>query len=136
MNYQKKTVRDIDVKGKRVVCVMSGGNIDVSFVQSIIEQGLVARHRRIKFAVKLLDRPGSLEQLLHILASMSANILTVQHDKLSQGLNPTVTTVSVVISVEAKPSRKDFLKISLKLITLSLSCISSAQCVFGICRLL
>ena len=33
----------LDVKGKRVVCVMSGGNIDVSFVQSIIEQGLVAR---------------------------------------------------------------------------------------------
>jgi len=96
----------LDVKGKRVVCVMSGGNIDVSFVQSIIEQGLVARHRRIKFAVKLLDRPGSLEQLLHILASMSANILTVQHDKLSQGLNPNETTVSVACEVAGEEHGK------------------------------
>ena len=56
----------IDVKGKRVVCVMSGGNIDVSFVQSIIERGLVARHRRVKFIVTLLDRPGSLVQLLNL----------------------------------------------------------------------
>ncbi len=79
----------LDVKGKRVVCVMSGGNIDVSFVQSIIEQGLVARHRRIKFAVKLLDRPGSLEQLLHILASMSANILTVQRRQTQPGAERT-----------------------------------------------
>ena len=96
----------LDVKGKRVVCIMSGGNIDVSFVQSIIEQGLVARHRRIKFAVKLLDRPGSLEQLLHILASMSANILTVQHDKLSQGLNPNETTVSVACEVAGEEHGK------------------------------
>lgn len=96
----------LDVKGKRVVCIMSGGNIDVSFVQSIIEQGLVARHRRIKFAVKLLDRPGSLEQLLHILASMSANILTVQHDKLSQGLNPNETTVSIACEVAGEEHGK------------------------------
>ena len=89
----------LDVKGKRVVAVMSGGNIDVSFIQSIIEMGLVARHRRVKFGVRLIDRPGSLVQLLNIISSAGANILGVQHDRLRAGLNPNETTVYVSCEV-------------------------------------
>ena len=89
----------LDVKGKRVVCVLSGGNIDVSFIQSIIERGLVARHRRIKFVVTLLDRPGSLMQMLGVIAASGANILQIEHDKLSEGLNPNETNVHVSLEV-------------------------------------
>lgn len=89
----------LDVKGKRVVCVLSGGNIDVSFIQSIIERGLVARHRRIKFVVTLVDRPGSLMQMLGIISSAGANILQLEHDKLSEGLNPNETNVHVSLEV-------------------------------------
>ena len=89
----------LNVKGRRVVCVMSGGNIDVSFIQSIIERGLVARHRRIKFIATLLDRPGSLVQLLNVLADSGANILTVEHDKLNAGLNPNETNVHIACEV-------------------------------------
>ena len=89
----------LDVKGKRVVCVMSGGNIDVSFVQSIIERGLVARHRRIKFLAKLVDRPGSLVQLLNVIAESGANILTVEHDRLNPSLNPNEISVHIACEV-------------------------------------
>lgn len=89
----------LDVKGKRVVCVLSGGNIDVSFIQSIIERGLAARHRRIRFIVRLLDRPGSLVQLLEVIASSGANILAIEHDKLSEGLNPNETSVHIACEV-------------------------------------
>ena len=89
----------LDVKGKRVVCVLSGGNIDVSFIQSIIERGLVARHRRIRFAVRVLDRPGSLMQMLGIISASGANILQIEHDKLSEGLNPNETQVHVSLEV-------------------------------------
>ncbi len=89
----------IDVRGKNVVCVLSGGNIDVSFVQSIIEQGMAARHRRIRFSARLLDRPGSLVQLLSILADGGANILTIEHDKLAAGLNPNETKVHIACEV-------------------------------------
>ncbi len=89
----------LDVKGKRVVCVLSGGNIDVSFIQSIIERGLVARHRRIKFVVTLLDRPGSLMQMLGVISAAGANILQIEHDKLSEGLNPNETNVHVSLEV-------------------------------------
>lgn len=89
----------IDVKDKRVVCVMSGGNIDVSFIQSIIERGLVARHRRMKFIVTLVDRPGSLVRLLNVIAGEGANILTVEHDKLNTMLNPNETDVHIACEV-------------------------------------
>ena len=89
----------IDVKDKRVVCVMSGGNIDVSFIQSIIERGLVARHRRIKFLVKLVDRPGSLVQLLNVIADVGANIMSIEHDKLNPSLNPNETSVHIACEV-------------------------------------
>lgn len=89
----------IDVKGKKTVCVMSGGNIDVSFIQSIIERGLVARHRRLKMTVKLVDRPGTLAKLLQLVAEGGANILTVEHDKLGATLDPNETYVRLVCEV-------------------------------------
>ena len=92
----------LDVKGQRVVCVMSGGNIDVSFVQSIIERGLVARYRRIRFTATLLDKPGSLVQLLNVIAEAGANILTVEHDKMNLRLNPNETNVHIACEVGGK----------------------------------
>ena len=92
----------LDVKDKRAVCLLSGGNIDVSFIQTIIERGLVARHRRLKFTARLLDRPGSLVQLLNVIADSRANVLTVQHDKLRAGLDPNETTVRIACEVGGK----------------------------------
>lgn len=89
----------VDVRGKKVVCLLSGGNIDVSFIQCIIEQGLVSRHRRLKFTVTLLDKPGSLSRLLNDLAALGANILSVEHDRLSAGLNPNETNVHIACEV-------------------------------------
>ena len=89
----------VDVRGKKVVCLLSGGNIDVSFIQCIIEQGLVSRHRRLKFTVTLLDKPGSLSRLLNDVAALGANILSVEHDRLSAGLNPNETNVHIACEV-------------------------------------
>lgn len=89
----------VDVRGKKVVCLLSGGNIDVSFIQCIIEQGLVSRHRRLKFTVTLLDKPGSLSRLLNDVAALGANILSVEHDRLGAGLNPNETNVHIACEV-------------------------------------
>ena len=89
----------IDVRGKKVVCLLSGGNIDVSFIQNIIEQGLFARHRRLKFSVTLLDKPGSLVKLLKLIADAGANILAIEHDRLKTDLKPNQTTVHIACEV-------------------------------------
>ena len=89
----------IDVKGKKVVCLLSGGNIDVSFISRIIEVGLVSRERKLKFSTTLLDTPGSLEKLSKLLAESNANIVMVQYDRLDPDLEPNETLIRVACDV-------------------------------------
>ena len=92
----------IDVKGKKVVCLLSGGNIDVSFVQNIIERGLVSRNRRIGMVVTLIDKPGSLLELLKVIAENGANILKIEHDRMIHGINPNEINVNIDCEVSDK----------------------------------
>lgn len=89
----------VDVKGKRVVCLLSGGNIDVSFISRIIEIGLIDRERKLKFSTTLLDTPGSLEKLSGILSKVNANIVMVQYDRLDADLKPNETIIRVACDV-------------------------------------
>ncbi len=92
----------LDIKGKKVACVLSGGNIDVSFIQRIIELGLVSRDRKLKFKTTLLDTPGSLEHLSHVLSECGANIVMVQHDRLSAELDPNEAIIHIACEVGGK----------------------------------
>lgn len=89
----------IDVAGKRVACVLSGGNIDVSFINRIIEIGLVSRERKLKFSTTLLDTPGSLEKLAKLLSEQNANIVMVQYDRLDPDLEPNETLIRIACDV-------------------------------------
>ena len=70
--------KKIDVRGKKVVCVLSGGN----------------------------GKPGSLEKLLHVIAESGANILSIQHDKFSTDLNPNEINVNIACEVGGKEHSK------------------------------
>lgn len=76
----------LNIEGKRVVCILSGGNIDVSFIQRIVEKGLVNRGRQITLRTILPDTPGSLEKFSSITGQCGANILAITHDRLRPGL--------------------------------------------------
>ena len=89
----------IDVKGKKAVCLLSGGNIDVGFIHRVIEIGLVSRERKLKFCTTLLDLPGSLEHLSHVLSEANANIVMVQHDRLSAELDPNEAIIHIACEV-------------------------------------
>ena len=78
--------RVVDLAGKRAVCVLSGGNIDVGFIHRIVEKGLITRGRQIKFSTIMRDVPGSLNTFSSIVAQCGANIIMVQHDRLSADL--------------------------------------------------
>ncbi len=92
----------IDADGKKVVCVMSGGNIDVSFVHKIIDIGLAARQRKLKFKTTLHDRPGSLVDLAKVLSDASANIVMVQYDRFDANLNPNEVIIHIACDVGGK----------------------------------
>ena len=89
----------VDVKDKKVVCLLSGGNIDVSFITRIIELGLSSRGRKIKFRTTLLDIPGSLEHLSNVLSKANANIIMVQYDRMSKDLDPNEAIINIACEV-------------------------------------
>ena len=101
----------VDVKGKKIACVLSGGNIDVSFIHRIIELGLVTRERKLKFKTTLLDIPGSLEHLSHILAEANANIVMVQHDRLSADLDPNEAIIHIACEVGGREHGERVIKV-------------------------
>lgn len=92
----------INMEGKRVVCVLSGGNIDVSFIHKIVEKGLVTRGRNMKFRTLMLDVPGSLEKMTRIMHEANANIIEVRYDRISPDLKLNETIIHMGVEVSSK----------------------------------
>lgn len=89
----------VDIAGKKVCCVLSGGNIDVSFIHKIVEKGLVTRCRHLKFSTIMPDAPGALENFAHLVAENNANIIRFQHDRVQADLDIGDAIIHVVCEV-------------------------------------
>lgn len=74
-------LKKLNEKNKKVVSLISGGNIDVLTISSMINKGLIARGRIFTFTVQLLDKPGELEYVSHVLAQCNANVIGVEHNQ-------------------------------------------------------
>lgn len=72
-------------KGENVVCVVSGGNIDINTLYRIMSVALKKQGRRISFIAEIPDVPGSLSKLVSIIANNGANILNISQEKLAEG---------------------------------------------------
>jgi threonine dehydratase len=86
------------LKGKEVVLVLCGGNIDLTILDRVIEIGLVADGRLARFTVSISDRPGGLARLAEVIASTGASIKEIVHDRAFAG--PDLSEVRVVCDVE------------------------------------
>ena len=69
------------LKGKRVVCVISGGNMDVITMSSVIQNGLILRDRVFTISVLLPDRPGQLAEITKVIAEQKGNVIKLEHNQ-------------------------------------------------------
>ena len=74
-------LRHLGCQGKNVVSVLSGGNMDVITMSSLVQHGLIQRGRIFTFAVQLPDRPGSLLAVAQILAANNGNVIKLEHNQ-------------------------------------------------------
>ena len=74
-------LKKIKDKNKKIICILSGGNIDVLTISSMINKGLVSRGRIFKFSVGLPDKPGQLVNISSILAQENANVIRLDHNQ-------------------------------------------------------
>ena len=85
---------------KKVGVILSGGNIDVTMINLIIEKGLLKSHRKMKLIIRLVDKPGSLQKLTEILAAERANIVQIGYDRTD--LNLAIGDANVTIALETR----------------------------------
>ena len=77
----------LPVEGKRVVCVVSGGNIDVTILSRVIERGLLTSGRTCNLCIELMDKPGQLQLVSSIIAELGANVISVHHERASEKMD-------------------------------------------------
>ncbi len=77
----------VPVKGKKVVCLVSGGNIDVTILNRVIRRGLVKSGRASLLTIELVDKPGQLVGVSKIIADLGGNVTGVHHERADAGEN-------------------------------------------------
>ena len=92
----------LPIEGKRTVCLLSGGNIDVTILSRIISRGLVMSGRNCQLLVELSDRPGQLRDVSTIIAEKGGNVTAVYHERASEGKNVNVNGCFLRITLETR----------------------------------
>lgn len=75
----------LPVEGKKVCCLLSGGNIDVNILSRVIERGLLMSGRSALITVELLDKPGQLRDVSAIIAEQGGNVVSVHYERANEG---------------------------------------------------
>ena len=86
--------------GKKVVPILCGGNVDMYLLGQIVAKGLSTMGRMVKIFILLKDKPGALKEVVDELASLSANIVEVVHDRLSSNVRAGTTGVTLSLETE------------------------------------
>ena len=86
--------------GKKVVPILCGGNVDMYLLGQIVAKGWATMGRMVKIFILLKDKPGALKEVVDELASLSANIVEVVHDRLSSNVRAGTTGVTLSLETE------------------------------------
>ncbi|MBP3407724.1 MAG: threonine ammonia-lyase [Bacteroidaceae bacterium] len=90
----------VPIEGKKVICVVSGGNIDVNILDRVVKRGLMTSGRSALLKVELLDKPGQLVQISSIIAELGGNVIGVHHERSNANL--AITGCFIRISLETR----------------------------------
>lgn len=90
----------LPIEGKKTVCVISGGNIDVNILSRVITRGQVTTGRRTSLQIALEDKPGQLTRVSELVASCGANVISVQHGH--SDINMAVTSCILTLGLETR----------------------------------
>ncbi len=103
-------LRHLDVKGKRVVSILSGGNMDVITMSSILQQGLVFRDRIIALSVRLPDKPGELHRVSGVLANTRANIIKLEHNQFVSTNRRVAVELTITMEAEGSDHKQEIME--------------------------
>ncbi|MCP5179142.1 MAG: threonine ammonia-lyase [Pseudomonadales bacterium] len=88
--------------GKRVVVVLSGGNIDMMILSSVLQRGMVRTHRLVRLRVEIPDVPGALADMARVIGSLDSNIIEIHHQRAFGGSSVRATVVELVLQMRGE----------------------------------
>lgn len=94
----------LPIAGKKTVCLVSGGNIDVNILSRVITRGLVTGGRLAHLVVNLEDKPGQLKRVIDIVSKCGANVVSVHHDRSDS--NMPITSCILKLSLETRDNQQ------------------------------
>jgi threonine dehydratase len=86
-----------DIKGKNVVCLVSGGNIDVTILSRVIKRGLLKSGRSDTLTIQLEDKPGQLKGVSAIISDLGGNVVSIHHERASEDSDITECLLRIVL---------------------------------------
>lgn len=95
-------LKKLKVKNKKVVSLISGGNIDVMTISSMINKGLISRGRIFSFSVQLPDKPGQLQLVSEVLNKLNANVIGVDHNQFKNFARFSEVELRVTVETNGK----------------------------------
>ncbi len=105
----------VDLKGKKTVCVLSGGNIDVTILSRVIKRGLLMSGRSCQLMIELMDKPGQLKNVSRIIADLGGNVTSVHHERANEGSDVNGCYLRIILETrnyghieEIKTALRDF----------------------------
>ncbi|EGD77250.1 hypothetical protein PTSG_12710 [Salpingoeca rosetta] len=91
-----------ELKGKKVVCLLCGGNIDLPVIGRVIERGLAADGRLVRFVVSVSDRPGGIAQLTTLIARVGASVKDIHHERAWQESDVMSVQIKCVVETRSR----------------------------------
>ena len=103
-------LKKLDVKGKKVVSILSGGNMDVITMSSVVQQGLIFRDRIFTVSVLLPDKPGQLSMVADIIAKEQGNVIKLEHNQFVSTNRNAAVELRITLESFGTEHKKQILK--------------------------
>jgi threonine dehydratase len=101
----------IDVKNKIAVAILSGGNIDMSFLSKVVEKELFRLGRSVRVRGSILDRVGSMNKVLGAVAESGVSIIEINQDRFDPDIPPNRAELEMILEVPDEKAVKKMLKL-------------------------
>lgn len=103
-------LKHLDVKGKKVVSILSGGNMDVIIMSSVVQNGLIARDRIFTISVLLPDKPGELVRVSQVIADKRGNVIKLDHNQFFSTNRSAAVELKITLEAFGTEHKKEIIQ--------------------------
>ncbi|MDD2980423.1 MAG: threonine ammonia-lyase [Hespellia sp.] len=103
-------LKQLDLRGKKVVCILSGGNMDVITMSSVVQNGLIQRDRIFSVAILLPDKPGELAKVAETIAEAKGNVIRLEHNQFVNTNRSAAVELRITLEAFGTEHKNEILK--------------------------